>query len=109
MDIEGGEVSALRGMRAGLRQHRYRNLLLELHEEAIVRMGKDPCELVDAIREAGYVCRCVSGAPRVRTLLGGAEYQLVEWSHGGHAARLQSFLLFSLQEEKRIMPVADGR
>lgn len=58
MDIEGGEVEALRGMRRVLTEARPR-LVLELHPEAVRERGVDPENLAEAVRGAGYGIRVV--------------------------------------------------
>lgn len=58
MDIEGGEVEALRGMRRILSEARPR-LVLELHPEAVRERGGDPADLTKAVQGAGYGVRAV--------------------------------------------------
>jgi FkbM family methyltransferase len=65
MDIEGAEASALRGMRRGLAEGRYRRVLLELHPEALAAQGCDAADLVAALVEAGHRVWTIDHAPAV--------------------------------------------
>ncbi|HYV46862.1 MAG TPA: FkbM family methyltransferase [Myxococcaceae bacterium] len=54
MDIEGAEGFALQGMERGLRDGRYRRLLLELHPAELRGHGMDPLALLQRLAGAGY-------------------------------------------------------
>jgi len=54
MDIEGAETLALRGMVRGLKENRYRALLLELHHGILSERGDDSLPLLDLLIECGY-------------------------------------------------------
>jgi FkbM family methyltransferase len=54
MDIEGGEVDALRGMTAGLAAHRYRYVLLECHPAALAAAGACLDHCLAPFARAGY-------------------------------------------------------
>jgi len=56
MDIEGGEVFALRGMERGLKSGVYRRILLELHPAIIRSHGAAAESLIQGILSAGYDC-----------------------------------------------------
>jgi FkbM family methyltransferase len=63
MDIEGAEGFALRGMAAGLRRHRYRRLLLELHPAELRDHGIEPGSVVQQLLAAGYRGLSVDHSP----------------------------------------------
>ena len=54
MDIEGGEVEAIKGMTAGLAQHRYRFMVLECHPALIVQSGSTLDRCLAPLVQAGY-------------------------------------------------------
>ena len=54
IDIEGGEVRALRGMRRILIENPDIILVAEFNEPALSSMGFEPHELLDTLREAGF-------------------------------------------------------
>ncbi len=54
MDIEGAESLAFLGMSEGLRRHRYRRLLVELHPDALRTRGTRPEDLCSWIEGFGY-------------------------------------------------------
>ena len=55
MDIEGAEGFALLGMREALSHRRVRRLLLELHPHQLVEHGRTAAEIIQQLRECGYV------------------------------------------------------
>ncbi|HEX8390710.1 MAG TPA: FkbM family methyltransferase [Longimicrobium sp.] len=75
VDVEGAELWVLRGMRRGLAARRYRRVLVELHpwtwddRNAVVR------EMVEMMRESGYVGEMSDSAPAAtrQALYGRAE------------------------------------
>lgn len=54
IDIEGAEALALKGMDAGLRQSRYRALMIELHPEALNSLGSSTVDVVQNLTSRGY-------------------------------------------------------
>lgn len=54
MDIEGAEGFALQGMERGMKDGRYRRLLLELHPAELRGHGTDPLALLQRLAGAGY-------------------------------------------------------
>jgi FkbM family methyltransferase len=54
MDIEGAEDLALRGMDAGLAQHRYQRILLELHPGILRERGRTVAQVLAHLSAAGY-------------------------------------------------------
>ncbi|MEZ6115772.1 MAG: FkbM family methyltransferase [Pirellulaceae bacterium] len=65
LDIEGAEALALQGMRTGLREHRYRLLLVEFHPTLLPEFGTSAAELADQICEAGYTALVVDHSPQM--------------------------------------------
>ena len=54
VDIEGGELAALRGISEGLAHHRYRYILLECHPLELTAMGSSLAECLSPLLRAGY-------------------------------------------------------
>lgn len=54
MDIEGGEGEALRGMKTGLRSHRYQHVLVEIHPALLRGRGSSPAAALQPLVDAGY-------------------------------------------------------
>lgn len=54
MDIEGGEGVAIRGMQAGLTQHRYKVVAVEFHEQQLETLGESSFALKQMFVEKGY-------------------------------------------------------
>jgi FkbM family methyltransferase len=54
IDIEGAEADAIRGMAAGIEQHRYRYVLLECHPAELARLGASVEQCLAPFRRAGY-------------------------------------------------------
>jgi FkbM family methyltransferase len=54
IDIEGAEADAVRGMAAGIEQHRYRYVLLECHPAELARLGASVDHCLAPFRRAGY-------------------------------------------------------
>ena len=54
MDIEGAEDLALQGMADGLRTHRYRRLLIELHPAHLAERGIQINRVLEPLQRAGY-------------------------------------------------------
>lgn len=54
MDIEGAEEMALRGMSAGLAQHRYKRILLEAHPALLAAQQRTTSDILNLLTEAGY-------------------------------------------------------
>jgi FkbM family methyltransferase len=54
IDIEGGEVDAIRGMSDGLQRHRYRYVLLECHPAELANLGATLDQCVEPFVRAGY-------------------------------------------------------
>jgi FkbM family methyltransferase len=54
MDIEGGEAEAIKGMAAGLAQHRYRVMVLECHPGLIAQSGSTLERCLAPLVQAGY-------------------------------------------------------
>ncbi|HEY8210651.1 MAG TPA: FkbM family methyltransferase [Myxococcaceae bacterium] len=65
MDIEGAEGFALQGMQRGLREGRYRRLLLELHPAELRGHGVDPLALLGQLAAAGYRGWTIDHSPTV--------------------------------------------
>jgi FkbM family methyltransferase len=63
LDVEGGELDALEGMRDGLAAHRYRALLLELHPGLLRARGSSPEECVRRLLDAGYAGWTIDQTP----------------------------------------------
>ena len=54
MDIEGAEELALIGMRAGLTQHRYKRILLEVHPTILAERNRTVNDVTKLLLQAGY-------------------------------------------------------
>ncbi len=54
IDIEGGEVEAIRGMTNGLQRHRYNYVLLECHPAELARLGSTIDQCLEPFVQAGY-------------------------------------------------------
>ena len=54
IDVEGGELAVLAGMRAGLAAARYRFVLLECHPALLAERGESERQCVDALLAADY-------------------------------------------------------
>jgi FkbM family methyltransferase len=54
IDIEGGEVDAIRGMTEGLQRHRNKYVLLECHPAELAGLGATLDQCVDPFVRAGY-------------------------------------------------------
>ncbi len=64
MDIEGYEDEALDGMAQGLREGRYRRILLELHPALLAERGRDAARVCAMLATAGYRGWAVDHSPR---------------------------------------------
>lgn len=64
MDIEGAEELALRGMRSGLAQARYRRILLEVHPALLAERGRTVEDVTKVLDEAGYSAWWIDHSPR---------------------------------------------
>lgn len=64
LDIEGGEVAALKGMRRLLAESPDPVLFVELNPEALRSCGHRPSELVAELGEAGFEARAIDDARR---------------------------------------------
>lgn len=60
MDIEGGEASAIEGMRRGLKAGRYRSLLIEVHPDHLPPGGAE--SMINAFAAGGYLAYILRGA-----------------------------------------------
>jgi FkbM family methyltransferase len=54
MDIEGGEYAAVEGMQEGMRNGRYRSIVLELHPEHLRASGRRPEWILETLHSHGY-------------------------------------------------------
>ncbi len=54
IDVEGAEDMVLAGMQAGLKRHRYRSIILELHPPQLAERHRTIGEVVDALLSNGY-------------------------------------------------------
>jgi FkbM family methyltransferase len=54
IDVEGAEEMVLRGMDAGLKSHRYRRILLELHPWHLAERGRTMQDLAEILQGYGY-------------------------------------------------------
>lgn len=54
IDVEGAEDMVLNGMEAGLKSHRYRRILLELHPPQLAERGRGTDEVLDVLKANGY-------------------------------------------------------
>ena len=54
MDIEGAEEMALRGMSAGLAEHRYKRILLEAHPTLLAAQKRTTSDVLNLLIKAGY-------------------------------------------------------
>lgn len=54
LDIEGAELLALRGMRAGLATRAYRAIFIEVHPPELAAFGHQAAEVTRTLAEAGY-------------------------------------------------------
>jgi FkbM family methyltransferase len=75
MDIEGGEATAIAGMRRLLAHGSVRRLLLELHPRALAEIGLTVEDVYRPLRRAGYKGFTVDHAPMTTRRL----------AYGGHA------------------------
>jgi FkbM family methyltransferase len=65
IDVEGGEVEVLAGMRRGLAQGRYRYILIECHPELLAERGLAESECLAGLFDAGYRAWLVTHTPAV--------------------------------------------
>lgn len=56
VDIEGGEASAIQGMVEGIKEHRYRRILMEIHPQPLAEIGATSGAILAPFRNAGYGC-----------------------------------------------------
>ena len=54
IDVEGAEDLVLAGMEAGLRKHRYRRIMLELHPRQLEERGRTVQDVVKILLDNGY-------------------------------------------------------
>src|SRR5437764_1394379 len=54
IDVEGAEDLVLAGMEAGLRKHRYRRIMLELHPRQLEERGRTVRDVVKILLDNGY-------------------------------------------------------
>jgi FkbM family methyltransferase len=74
MDIEGAECVALRGMVQGLREKRYKRILLELHPAQLTSSGVRPSDVVGLVRNSGYRILKIDHSPRITRELAYSRY-----------------------------------
>ncbi|MBL0742441.1 FkbM family methyltransferase [Chryseolinea lacunae] len=60
VDIEGFEFEALKGSRKALTQKVFDNLLVEIHPEALVKMGQSPEQLSQYLAGFGYTGKAIT-------------------------------------------------
>ena len=65
MDIEGGEVDALLGMRRGLQSRRYQHLLVEIHPALLLTRGSSATAALQPLMDAGYRLWSVDHSPEM--------------------------------------------
>lgn len=63
IDVEGGEVDALAGMRRGLAQGRYRYVLVECHPDLLAERGLTENDYLASLFDAGYRAWLVTQTP----------------------------------------------
>jgi FkbM family methyltransferase len=68
IDVEGGEVDVLTGMRRGLSTGRYRYVLLECHPELLAARGIDARVCIDELTAAGYRAWLIDHSPRMHEI-----------------------------------------
>ena len=68
IDVEGGEADVLLGMRRGLRQGRYRYVLVECHTDLLAERGISETECLAPLFEAGYRAWLVTHTPAAHRL-----------------------------------------
>jgi FkbM family methyltransferase len=78
IDVEGGEVEVLAGMRRGLATGRYRYVLLECHPELLAARGVDVRVCIDALTAAGYRPWLIDHSPRMHELTARRAVSLAE-------------------------------
>jgi FkbM family methyltransferase len=78
LDVEGGELDALEGMRDGLAAHRYRAVLLELHPDLLRARGSSPEDCVRILLDAGYAGWTIDQTPDAYRRAGGAGWNTKE-------------------------------
>jgi len=64
IDVEGGEVAVLAGMRRGLLRGRYRYLLLECHPARLSQRGHDEDQTLRPLADAGYRLWIIGHTPQ---------------------------------------------
>ncbi len=65
IDVEGGELDVLDGMRAGLAAGRYRYALIECHPEALASRGASVAACLDRLRAAAYRLWAIDHSPQM--------------------------------------------
>jgi FkbM family methyltransferase len=68
IDVEGGEIDVLTGMRRGLQSGRYRYLLVECHPDLLAQRGHDEAAALRPLVEAGYRLWAIVHTPHVHRL-----------------------------------------
>lgn len=68
IDVEGGEADVLLGMRRGLRQGRYRYVLVECHADLLAERGISETECLAPLFDAGYRAWLVTHTPAAHRL-----------------------------------------
>jgi FkbM family methyltransferase len=63
IDVEGGEAGVLLGMRRGLRQGRYRYVLVECHTDLLAERGMSEADCLAPLFDAGYRAWLVTHTP----------------------------------------------
>lgn len=68
IDVEGGEADVLAGMRRGLRERRYRYVLVECHTDLLAERGVSEAECLAPLFDAGYRAWVVAHTPAAHRL-----------------------------------------
>jgi FkbM family methyltransferase len=65
IDVEGAEDMVLAGMEAGLRNHRYRRILLELHPRQLAERGRTTEQVIGILKANGFKGYTLDHSPAV--------------------------------------------
>jgi FkbM family methyltransferase len=68
IDVEGGEADVLLGMRRGLRERRYRYVLVECHTDLLAERGISETDCLAPLFDAGYRVWAVTHTPAAHRL-----------------------------------------
>jgi len=95
IDVEGGELEVLDGMRRGLADGRYRYVVIECHPEALASRGTSVAECLDRLLAARYRLGAIDHSPEMHRESARAAVPMSRlmrpWTAGDDAGRWPHF------------------